>query len=344
MATATVPVESSAPSRPVGLVDGRRDFVILAVATVLAIFVPFMVPNAALLGTLAVMFIWIGMNISWNVVLGYAGILSFGQLAFFAVGAYASAILSVKTGISPWLDTIGGFLAGGVAAFLVGIAVMRLRGIYVALVTLAFHQLLETLISNDYSGFTGGPNGMSPVRSYIKSGDILIQSAIGYWIGLGAAVIVALAALLLIRSPVGLAIVACRDAEHVARARGVRVTRYQLAAFVFAGAMAGFMGAVYGHYNTIVSPQVLGFGILMMLLAMIIIGGWGTVWGPVIGTIVLTVVTYYAEGWWPGYESLIGASIMVAVILFLRGGLVGTAEKVRQLTRGTKTRTEAVSE
>jgi branched-chain amino acid transport system permease protein len=124
----------------------------------------------------------------------------------------------------------------------------------------------------------------------------------------------------------------------------VRVTRYQLAAFVFAGAMAGFMGAVYGHYNTIVSPQVLGFGILMMLLAMIIIGGWGTVWGPVIGTIVLTVVTYYAEGWWPGYESLIGASIMVAVILFLRGGLVGTAEKVRQLTRGAKTRTEAVSE
>jgi ABC-type branched-subunit amino acid transport system permease subunit len=68
------------------------------------------------------------------------------------------------------------------------------------------------------------------------------------------------------------------------------------------------------------------------------------VWGPVIGTIVLTVVTYYAEGWWPGYESLISAALMVAVILFLRGGLVGTAEKFRRLTRSTKNRTEAVSE
>ncbi|WP_316689931.1 branched-chain amino acid ABC transporter permease [Pseudonocardia sp. H11422] len=312
--------------RPVGLVNGRRDIALLLGTGALATLVPFLLPDASLLGVFAVMFIWIGTNVSWNVVLGYAGILSFGQLAFFAVGAYASGMLSVKLGTAPWLDTLAGLAVGGIAALLVGMAVMRLRGVYVALITLAFHQLLVSLISNDYSGFTGGPNGIGPIEPYLTTSNLVLQSAFGYWIGLATALIVAVAAILLMRSPIGLAIVAARDAEHVARARGVRVTGYRLVAFVFSGAAAGFMGAVYAHYNTIVSPQLFGFGILMMLLAMVIVGGWGTIWGPVIGTVLLTFVNYFAGGWWPGYEGLVSAVIMVVVILFLRGGLVGVAE------------------
>jgi branched-chain amino acid transport system permease protein len=318
--------DAATQRRPVGLVRTRLDITGLVIVVALAAVVPFLIPSASFLGVLAVMCIWIVVNIAWNVTLGYAGILSFGQLAFFGVGAYTSAILNVHLKLAPWLDTVAALVAGGIAALLVGVAVLRLRGVYVALVTLAFHELLTSMIGGDYSGFTGGPNGLGPVRPYIPTNNLLIQSALGYWFGLAAVLLVAIAAVLLVRSPVGLALVAARDAENVARARGVRVTRYRLVAFVFSGSAAGFGGALYGHYNGVVSPQIFNFGIVMMLLAMIIVGGWGTVWGPIVGTVVLTVVVYYVQGVWAGYENAVAGVIMVVAILFLRGGLIGAAE------------------
>jgi branched-chain amino acid transport system permease protein len=319
---------SATRRRPVGLGSTSFDITGVVAAVALAAVVPFLIPSVSLLGVLAVMCIWIVVNISWNVTLGYAGILSFGQLAFFGVGAYTSAILSVHAKLPPWLDTVGAVVAGGVAALLVGVAVLRLRGVYVALVTLAFHELLTTVIGGDYSGFTGGPNGLGPVQPYVPTNNLLIQSALGYWVGLAAVLVVAIAAILLVRSPVGLALEAGRDAENVASARGVRITRYRLVAFVFSGSAAGLGGALYGHYNGVVSPQIFSFGILMMLLAMIIVGGWGTVWGPIVGTVVLTVVVYYVQGVWPDYENAVAGLIMVVAILFLRGGLIGAAEGV----------------
>ncbi|GAA1789458.1 branched-chain amino acid ABC transporter permease [Planosporangium flavigriseum] len=314
--------------RPVGLVRTKLDIAGVLVGVALAAVLPFAFQSASLLGFLAVMWIWIVVNIAWNVTLGYAGILSFGQLAFFGVGAYTSAILSVHLKVPPWLDTVAALVAGGLAALLVGVAVLRLRGVYVALVTLAFHELLMTMISGDTGGFTGGPNGLGPVRPYIATYNLLLQSAFGYWIGLAAVLLVAIAGILLVRSPVGLALVAARDAENVARARGVRVTRYRLVAFVFSGSVAGFGGALYGHYNGVVSPDIFNFGIVMTLLAMIIVGGWGTVWGPIVGTIAITVVVYYVQGIWAGYENAVAGVIMVVAILFLRGGLIGAAEGV----------------
>jgi branched-chain amino acid transport system permease protein len=192
---------------------------------------------------------------------------------------------------------------------------------------LAFHELLQTMISSDYSGFTGGPNGLLPIEPYVATHNLLIQSAVGYWIGLGAALLVAVAALMLVRSPIGLALVAGRDAEHVARARGVQITRYRLVAFVFSGAAGGLGGALYGHYNGTISPQIFDFGILMMLLAMVIIGGWATVWGPIVGTVVMTVIMYYVQGVWTGYENAVAGAIMVVAILFMRGGLIGASER-----------------
>jgi branched-chain amino acid transport system permease protein len=312
----------------VGLANTRFHLIVIVCTVALASLLPFAMPNTSLLGVLAVMWIWIVVNVSWNLVLGYAGILSFGQLAFFAVGAYTSAVLNVHLDVAPWLDTLAAIGAGGVAALLVGVAVLRLRGVYVALVTLAFHQLLQTMISSDYSGLTGGPGGLLPIEPYVASRNLLIQSAVGYWVGLGAALLVAVAALMIVRSPIGLALAAGRDAEHVARARGVRITRYRLVAFVFSGAAGGLGGGLYVHYNSTVSPQIFDFGILMMLLAMIIIGGWATVWGPIVGTIAITAIVYYVQRNWPGAENAVAGALMVVAILFLRGGLIGACEQL----------------
>ena len=285
----------------------------------------FAFPDAAILTSLTVMYVWMAMNMGWNLVLGYAGIFSFGQVAFFAVGAYAAATLNVHLGVAPWLDTLGGGAAGAFAALLIGLAAIRLRGVYVALVTLAFHELLRTLVSTDYSGLTGGPNGLTPSR-YIGEPDLLVQAQVGYWIAFVGVVLVALLLLLLLRSPIGIALVAARDAEHVSTARGVTRFKYQMIAFVLSGAIAGLMGGFYAHYIGVVSPSLFSFGLLISLLSMLIVGGVGTFWGPIVGTAVMTMITRYLEGELPQYQSLIVAAILVLMILLFRAGIVCTVE------------------
>ena len=307
---------------PKPLVNMRAGLLGISGGTAVCCALPFLFPNAAILSMITILFVWMAVNVSWNVVLGYAGMFSFGQIAFFASGAYATAILDVHYGTPPELDTFVGFVAGGLMAFLIGLAAIRLRGVYVALLTLALHELLRTLISTDYSGITGGPNGLSTSR-YIDVPDLLAQAIAGYWIALFAVVCVTIGTLVLLRSPVGLALVAARDAEHVATARGVRATKYQMIAFVLSGAVAGLMGGFYAHYIGVVAPTMLSFGILISLFSMIVVGGWGTFWGPIVGTIIMTVITQYAQGAFPQYQSLIVASVLVVIVLFLRKGLVG---------------------
>jgi branched-chain amino acid transport system permease protein len=305
-----------------GFVRVKRDLVPLLGLVALFTALPFAVPDPALLGILTVMFVWLGMNMAWNLVLGYAGMLSFGQVAFFAVGAYAAAILNVHLGWPGWVDTMAGGLAGGIAALLIGVAAIRLRGVYVALVTLAFHEFLRSLVSTDYSGLTGGPNGLTVAR-YVEIPDLAVQSFIGYAIGLVLFLAVGLCVFLVLRSPIALALVSVRDAEHVASARGVRRTRYQVAVFALSGALGGVLGGFYAHYVGVVSPTLFSFGLVITLLAMIIVGGWGTFWGPIVGTIAITLVSNYVQGALPQYQSIIIAAILVFMVMAFRHGLVG---------------------
>lgn len=316
-------IEASVLPPPRGLVNAMPILAGISACVVAGIAAPFLFPGVAILTTLTVMYVWMAVNMSWNLVLGVAGIFSFGQVAFFAVGAYAATILNVHLGFAPWLDTLAGGAAGGVTALLIGLATIRLRGVYVALVTLAFHELLRTLVSTDYSGLTGGPNGLTPAR-YVAAPDLLIQAQVGYWIAFVGAVMTALLLLLVLRSPIGVALVAARDAEHVSTARGVMRVKYQMIAFVLSGAIAGLMGAFYAHYIGVVSPTLLSFGLLISLLSMLIVGGVGTFWGPIVGTGVMTFITRYLQGAFPQYQSLIVAIILVVMVLLFRAGLVGT--------------------
>lgn len=290
------------------------------------------IESPTLLSLITVGLVWLTVNSSWNLVLGFAGIFSFGQIAFFAVGAYSSGILNQHFGWPPYVSMLAAPLGGALAAVIIGLAAIRLRGVYIALVTLAFHELLRTVISTDYSGVTGGPNGL-PVERYLPGASQLAQARFDYFLALAIAAATGILLLQLLKSPIGLALVACRDAEHVASARGINRRRCQLAVFVLSGAIAGLAGGYYAHYVGVVAPTIISFALVMSLFAMIVVGGMGGFWGPVLGTAVISIVTTYLQGAFPQYQPLILAVILMLMVLFVPAGLVGQVARLAAYLR-----------
>jgi len=307
---------------PIGTLSGLADLRGWLVLVALLVIAGLLIENSTLLSLITVGLVWVTVNSSWNLVLGFAGIFSFGQIAFFATGAYCSGIVNYHFGISPYLTILLAPIGGALAALAIGLAVIRLRGVYVALVTLAFHELLRTIISTDYSGVTGGPNGL-PVARFLPGASQIAQARLDYFLALAIMTLTGFVLLKLLRSPFGLALVACRDAEHVATARGINRRWYQLSAFVLSGAIAGLAGGYYAHYVGVVAPTIISFAMLMSLFAMIIVGGLGSFWGPVIGTAVISIVTTYLQGVAPQYQPLIVAVILLVMVIFIPKGLAG---------------------
>jgi branched-chain amino acid transport system permease protein len=305
----------------------RGDVLGFAIVLILLFTAGLVVTDPTILSLVTIALVWLSVNSAWNFVLGYAGVFSFGQIAFFAVGAYSAGIAASHIGFGPVVSTLTGALGGALAAFVIGVATLRLRGVYVALVTLAFHELLRTLISTDYSTLTGGPNGLSVPR-YMPGAPLLVQARVDYFVAWSVLALTGCMLLILLRSPFGLALIALRDAEHVASARGVSRRRYQVSAFVLSGGIAGLSGGFYAHYVGVVAPTIISFALVMNLFAMIVVGGLGTFWGPVFGTALITAATTYLQGISPQYQSLIVAFLLLAMILFLPKGIVGLAIRV----------------
>lgn len=306
-----------------------RDFLVFGCLGLFLVAVGYIVGDASLFSLLTIAIVWCTVNCAWNLVIGFAGVFSFGQVAFFASGAYVAAIFNVHLGLPPYLTVLLAPLGGGIAAVLIGLAAIRLRGIYVALVTLAFHELLRTIVSTDYSGLTGGPNGLT-VERFLPGASALNQARLDYAIGVGIFLFCGALVLRLLAAPFGLALVADRDAEHVATARGVNRQRYQMSAFVLSGCIAGLAGGFYAHYIGVVAPTIISFALVMDLFAMVVVGGIGTFWGPILGTVVISTLTVYIQGSYAKYQPVAVAGVLILIVLFFQGGLIGILRDLRR--------------
>ena len=258
---------------------------------------------------------------NWDVSLGYAGLFNFAHLAFFGIGLYAAAILSKIVGLDPWLAVALAGAASAAAATLVSLPVVRLRGIYVVLVTFAFGQLVQQLVLSQ-ADVTGGSQGMVMVPSlrvgaynFARDGKLAYCYAA---IALFAATVAILRALL--RSPLGTSIRAVRDDEDYAAARGISAARTHFLALVASAPLTGIAGGFLAVYARVASLDVFGFGTLSLVLSMVLLGGAGTLYGPMAAAFVLTFVS----------EALVGLGIwrflvisagMVVVLVAFPGGL-----------------------
>lgn len=261
---------------------------------------------------------------SLNLIVGYVGEFPLGHVAFFGIGAYTAALLSVKTGFPVWATLpLGGVLAA-VFGFLIGAITLRLQGPFFVIVTLAFAEVLR-LIATNWIDLTNGPMGIAGVpHPVFLDGGGYLGGKRGFM--LLALVLVAVAFYLSYRfvySNAGRAAVTIRENRYVAQSIGVQPWRYALFAFVLAAFLAGIAGAYYGHYVSYVGTEVFGFSFTASMIIMVLLGGKGTLTGPVVGAVVVTLLEEYLREAKELRLTLFGVIVM-AVVLFAPNGIVGS--------------------
>jgi branched-chain amino acid transport system permease protein len=323
----TAPVE---PGRDGSLRDAlgwsRPNLPLAAVAIAAAAALPLLRPNDYLLHVLVIAFIYMMVNQAWNLVLGVSGIWSFAQVAIFAIGGYTSGLLALHLGLSPWISMPIGGLFAMVVGIMLGIPAFRVTGIYVALLTFAFNEVVRLLITtDDRNGLTGGAFGLGGLPGFFDPGA---GKAPNYWLALVLLVIVSLIVHRVMYSPIGLAFGSLRENSRYAVGRGIDPFRYQLVVFGLSSFLTGIAGAFYAHYLSIIQPQIMGLALSTNLVAMIVIGGLGTFAGPIVGTGVLVFLLEFLRVTEQLRFIFLGIALLV-IIVAMPDGLVGGFARAR---------------
>lgn len=263
--------------------------------------------------------VYVPVAVGFNLVMGNLGQLAFSNLAFFSLGAYVSALLSLRYGI-PWGVTVAAAgVASGLMGLLVGIAALRgLRAFYLAIVTLALGELMRWSYIN-IGEFTGGASGLAlPAPSFF--GWAMKTEATKFYVFLAIAVVVVVSTNRLLRSRIGRALVATRDNELAAAAMGIPTGLIFLITFAWSGFMVGVGGAGYAALIQYVSPEAFGLRELILQFAIVMVGGLGSLTGSVIGAVVVTALPEFLRSF-PGFFELLLGTAIVLIILFLPKGL-----------------------
>ena len=262
--------------------------------------------------------------------MGFAGIFSFGQVAFFVIGSYASAILSVKHGMPPLLSILtAGFITAAMGV-LVGLPCLRLKGAYIALVTFAVHMILEPLLKGSLGRAigTGGSRGIltiPPIKLFGFSFSSAHPIAV-FYLTLFIAIVCSVIIMMVIKSHWGTAFLALKDSEDFAKSLGVSAFKYKLMVFALTSFLTGMIGGYYGHYVGMLSTRMLGIDLFVILMIMLVIGGIGQFPGAILGAFVTVTVNEMLAPLGPYRPMTLGAMVIVLVLL-LPDGVIGLVRK-----------------
>jgi branched-chain amino acid transport system permease protein len=294
----------------------QRGFAGLGVLFILSWLFPLTTDNSYIHHLLALFCIYSIFALSLDVLLGRMGELPFGHVAFWGLGGYGSALLAVRWGWPVWATIILGSALATLVAFLIGLLILRLRRAYFAIITLGFSQLLLIICIN-WTSLTGGPMGLINIPPVAD----VFRSALGfYYLAVAVLWITVFIIWRIFRSPIGRAIVACRENENLAAAVSVNVVRYRLVAFCVGSFFAGLAGALNAHYIRALGPSFLSLYYTGIALIMVVAGGRGTIAGPILGAAFFTIIPELlrASG---EIRMLVFGIIMILIVLFLPQGL-----------------------
>ena len=311
--------------------SGKRKLLwILGAALSLAL--PWLIRDRYIQHLLVTSLIYVIFASSWNMVTGYAGQLNMGHAAFFGIGAYASALLAIDLGVPPWIGMfLGGALAAG-AGFLVGIPSLRLSGPYLAITTIGLAEILRLVAMNwvDLTRGSLGLYGIPPLPGFW--GIKFTKEMTFYYVALAATGLTLYCFRRLTHSEFGLSLKAMRDDETGAESIGVNTNQYKLAIFTVSAFFGGFAGALMAHYQRLVSPDILSLGETFQALTMTVLGGLGTMVGPVVGAVLLTFLSeglrFVEDVVKMDVRHVIYGLMLVVTILFMPGGIVGIWRRI----------------
>ena len=304
--------------------------VLLAIVAVALLTAPAWLTSPYHLHILIMAGIFTILALSLNLLLGYTGQLSLGHAAFFGIGAYTSALLTLKLDWSFWLALPTAALAAGVAGWAIGRLALKLRGAYFVLVTISFAGVIS-LVSINWMELTNGPLGLPGVPPPALGPWTLRTKQTYFYLVLAAAGLAYLVCHRLVHSRIGRALVALRENEPLAESVGIDATRYLVLAAVVSAALAGVAGSLYAHYTRFVSPEVFLFTYTVTMVIMVIAGGQGTLVGPVIGALLFTALPEAlreAVAW--QWQMLAYGVVLVALVFFLPRGIVPSLERWRR--------------
>lgn len=306
----------------------------LVLGTVAAAVPFFLAPDGYVLRVVTIGLLLAAMGQAWNIVGGLAGQISLGHAAYFGVGAYTSTILLRDVGLSPWIGALVGGALAALAALIISIPILRLRGHYFALATLAFAEVMR-LIANTSVGLTGGPGGISVPFSGPNPWMFQFASPVSYYYAmLGALVAVTAVFAWMKHGAIGYKLRAAREREDAAGVVGINVYGVKLTAAVTSAALTGGLGTLSAQFNYFFDPDAIfslvNVSVKMALVA--IIGGVGTVLGPILGAFFLLPIEEYLNFAFgdkiAGLSQLVYGLILMFVVLVQPKGLIVWAERL----------------
>jgi branched-chain amino acid transport system permease protein len=290
----------------------------LAVAVFAALVVLPAFLNQYLIFVVTVAYIYVILALGLNLLLGYAGQFAFANAAFFGIGAYATALLQLHLGLGFWPSLGLGVAITGIVGVAVGLPALRLSGLYLAMMTLAFGQLFQWVVVH-WPTFTFGAGGTKLPAPWFGPSPLTHETNV-YYVCLLVAVLAIVATGNLTRSRVGRAMVAIRDSEVAAQALGIDPVRVKIVAFALSALYAGAAGGLYSAVLRYIAPE--GFDLFQVVIhfAMIVVGGLGSVTGSVLGAVLLTGLPEVLRTV-KGFQEIVFGAILIACIVFLPDGL-----------------------
>ena len=300
---------------------GPRSGPVLAAAGALILLVlPWLLPGGLMSSVTITLLLFLAV-MGLDILMGFAGQVSLGQAGFMAIGGYTASVLAVGYGVPPLLGTLAGLVLSLICAAVLALGTMRLRGVYLAIATLAFSLLVDSLAVG-LEGLTGGPSGLVGIPAFSAFGFVFDTPLRAYYL-IAAVLVVALAGFSgALRGRFGRALMSVRADPLAAAALGIDVPRYKVAAFCISAGLGSIAGSLYAFYFHFLSPDMVGTPLSLQMLAMLVVGGEGTLFGPLFGVALLTLLPTVFQPL-AQFKTLGSGLLLILFSLYLPSGLFG---------------------
>jgi len=310
----------------------KKNHIFLIILGILFLIFPLVIRSSYYQHLVIIIFMWVVVGSSWNLLAGYTGQVSFGHAIFFGVGAYTAGIFATKLGISAWWGMMfGGFFSMIVGLF-VGWVCFRLRGPYFALATLAGGEIIR-LIATNWESLTDGMMGILIIQTFTSKLPY-------YYIAFALALACIYTIRLIMKSKWGYYFVSIREDEDAAASMGINTTLYKNVSLLVSSFFTGMAGAFYMNYMAFIDPEVVFSLHFISIMAILvgIVGGVATIWGPAVGAFVMIGLqetfrsSFFglAPKWTSQAHALVFGLLVIFVIMFLANGIVGDWDKIRR--------------